>query len=761
MPMERAFQSAVQLHKAGKLSDAQRIYREILTHHPNHAPALHMLGVALLAQNQLETAVDLIGRSIAIMPNIAEAHGNLGVAYHRLGRNREAIDCYRRALALKPGNPVGHFRMGGALSSDGQLDQAVAEYQKCLALRPDYVDAHINLGNTYQSVGRCSQAVECYQRAIALDPKYAEAYSNMGIVLQRLGRLNDAAAAYQKAVALKPDVPATLNNFANVLQSLGRFDEAIGYYRKALRLKPDYVEVISNLGNAYQELESHDEAMKYYRQALALKPDLVGALNNLGNAQLKAHLIDEAIASFRQAVKLQDHYADAWYNLGRALLGIGEFDECLAAHDRSIALQPGDSTMYATKLFALHYHPRFDPPAILRETQKWNDIHARPLAAQIRPHPNDRSPERKLKIGYVSPDFRDHSAAFFIDPLLANHDKTQFEIYAYANVSRPDTITQRLKQYPQHWRDTLGMTDERVAQMIRDDGIDILIDLAMHMAYNRALVFARKPAPVQVTWLAYPGTTGLQTIDYRLTDPHIDPPPSAGSGQAGCNDSWYSEKSIRLPETFWCYNPLVDGAAVNDLPALATGKITFGCQNNFCKVNDDVLNLWARVLDAVPGSRLILLSPPGRHRRHVLDKLGDRVEFLSFQRRDNYLATYRRIDLGLDTFPYNGHTTSLDSLWMGVPIVTLCGSGPVSRAGLSQMTNLGLEKEFVAYTPDEYVQLAAKWAGDLAGLNDLRKSLRARMEQSALMDGARFARNMESIYRDIWRQYCSKEATAR
>jgi protein O-GlcNAc transferase len=751
--LDHKFQSAVQLHKANRVADAQRIYREILLANPNHAPSLHMLGAALLAQNQTQQAAELIEKSIALIPNIAEAHGNLGVAYHRLGKNREAIDCYKRALALKPGNPTGHFRMAAALQSDGQTDLAIAEYHSALALKPDYVDAFINLGNIYNTTGRYEQAVAHYQKAVAINPKYPEAYGNMGIALQRLGAMDKAAEVYRKAVALKPDMVGTLNNLGNVLQALGKFEEAIHFYRQALVLQPDYVEVINNLGNACQELEAHDEAIAYYHRALALKPDLIGAMNNLGNTLLKAGKIDESIATFRRAVQLQDDYSEAWYNMGRALLGIGEFDQSLAAHDRAIELMPTESTVHQTKLFALHYHPDYDPQAILRETRRWAEKHADPLAAQFKPHANDRSADRKLKIGYVSPDFRDHSAAFFIDPLLSNHDPDQFEIFAYANVARPDAITQRLKKYPQVWRDTQGMTDERVAEIVREDRIDILIDLAMHMSNNRALLFARKPAPVQITWLAYPGTTGMTAIDYRFTDPHLDPP--------GQNDSHYSEKTIHLPETFWCYNPLTTEPAVTDLPALKSGQVTFGCLNNFCKVNDQVLHLWAKVLDAVPGSRLILLSPPGGHRRHVMDILGERVEFLSHQRRPDYLATYNRIDLGLDTFPYNGHTTSLDSLWMGVPVITLCGQTIVSRAGLSQMTNLGLSGQFVARSAEEYVQLAAKWANDLPGLSEIRKSLRSRMEKSPLMDGSRFARHMETLYRQLWRKYCAQGGESR
>jgi predicted O-linked N-acetylglucosamine transferase (SPINDLY family) len=376
-----------------------------------------------------------------------------------------------------------------------------------------------------------------------------------------------------------------------------------------------------------------------------------------------------------------------------------------------------------------------------------------PLAPFQPVYVNDRSPNRRLRIGYVSPDFRNHCQAFFTTPLFSNHDHRQFEIFCYADVATPDAFTQLLRSYADGWCDLTGMNDAQIAARIAEDRIDVLVDLTMHMKRNHALVFARKPAPVQVCWLAYPGTTGLTAIDYRLTDPFLDPP--------GMFDRFYAEESIRLPDTFWCYDPLASEPAVNDLPALQDGYITFGSLNNFCKLNEGTLGLWARVMQSVERSRLMLFVSNGSHRDRTLGFLvnrgiaADRVTFVTRQTRPRYLQQYHHIDVGLDTFPYNGHTTSLDAFWMGVPVVTLVGHTVVGRAGLSQLTNLGLT-ELIAHTPDEYVEIVAKLCGDLPRLAHLRSTLRHRMEHSPLMDAPRFAKNIEAAYRQMWQRWCAQ-----
>ncbi len=355
-----------------------------------------------------------------------------------------------------------------------------------------------------------------------------------------------------------------------------------------------------------------------------------------------------------------------------------------------------------------------------------------------------------MRIGYVSPDFRDHCQSLFTIPLLSHHDHEAFTIFCYSSVERPDRCTQRIASYADVWREVRPLDDAAICQVIRADRIDILVDLTMHMANGRPLVFARKPAPVQVAWLAYPGTTGIAAMDYRLTDPRLDPPGS---------EAHNAERTVRLPNSFWCYDPLTDQPAVNPLPALSCAWLTLGCLNNPCKLTGQTLRLWGAVLRRLPNARLLLMAPPGPRRRRLHQRLAEqgiaaeRVSFVPYRPRAEYLRSYHDIDLGLDTFPYNGHTTSLDSLWMGVPVITRVGKTWVGRGGLSQLFQLGL-LELAAESDEGFVSAVVALAGDLPRLAALRQQLRGRLEQSPLMDAERFARDVEAAYRKIWRAYC-------
>ncbi|HMD55024.1 MAG TPA: hypothetical protein VKJ65_10795, partial [Phycisphaerae bacterium] len=403
-------------------------------------------------------------------------------------------------------------------------------------------------------------------------------------------------------------------------------------------------------------------------------------------------------------------------------------------------------------LYTLHFHPAYSTKAICHELVNWRQRHASPLKKFIRPHTNDRDPERRLKIGYVSPDFYAHVVGWNLLPLFQQHNHEQWEIFAYSAVVRPDEWTRKIRSCCDVWRDIAGIDDQKATQMIRDDKIDILIDLALHTAGNRLLIFAQKPAPVQVTWLGYPGSTGLETIDYRLSDPYLDPPQT--------DLSVYSEQTVRLPETYWCYQP---GGPVSEsapLPALSTGFITFGCLNIFAKVSPAILELWSQILQAIPKSRLLIHSNHGTHLNKVRELFGqkgisaDRIEFIGRQPWPNYINTYNRIDISLDPLPYNGGITTCDSLFMGVPVVSLSGQTAVGRAGKSILSNIGLP-ELVAQKPEEYVEIAVELANDLPRLAKLRRTLRQRMESSPLMDAKRFARNVEAAYRDMWRKWCN------
>jgi predicted O-linked N-acetylglucosamine transferase (SPINDLY family) len=706
--------------QAGRWQKAEELCQQLLQSNSNQVHVLHMLGVIAGQSGRYQLAADYLLKTVRLQPDFAAAHNDLGNALVLQGRRAEAIESFREAVRCKPDFPSAHSNLGNALREEGRFDQAVASLREAVRLAPDFIEARFNLAVALQAQSELDQAVATYRQVLCYKPSHVDAFCNLGMVLWRQGKFDEAFAQYQHALRLDPEHALTHNNLGAALQEQGRLSEAEASLRLALRAKPDYADASCNLGIVLWKQGNMDESVAHYQKALRIQPDHAEAHVNLGNVYKDEARLDEALESYRAALHIRPDAADIRSNL----------------------------------LLALNYHPDYDARAILEECARWNRTHAEPLKKLIQPHSNLPDPQRRLRIGYVSPDLREHVDSFFLIPLLSNHDHKQYEIACYANVPRPDAMTQRLQGYADIWRSTVGLSDQQVAELVRGDQIDILVDLELHAAKNRLLMFARKPAPVQVAWLGYPGTTGLSTMDYRLTDPYLDPP--------GLFDVFYSEESIRLPDTFWCYDPLNNEPPVNSLPALTTGTITFGCLNNFCKVNKGCLRLWAEVLRKVPQSRLLLRAPLGQARDWVkaaLQKEGiaeKRIELVESVPRPKYLETYQRIDLGLDPVPCSGHTTSLDAFWMGVPTVTLLGKTAMGRAGFSQLCNLGLS-ELAAQTPEEYVELAARLARDPGRLQELRGSLRERMKQSPLMDGKRFAQHMEKAYRQMWHRWCADQ----
>lgn len=789
--MERTLEQAMEHHQAGRGGEAEGLYREILDSDPANAAALQGLGVLAMQKGDFQSAVDLIGRAAAAKPEAANIQASLGQALAGAGRAQDAIPVFQRALQIQDDLPEAWFGLGLALQTVKRREESVAAYRRFIEFSPDVPEAHNNLGTALFSLGRVEEAAGAFRRTLELRPDYVEAMGNLGGALLWLKRIDEAIALFRRGLELRPDSPLVWNNLGNALCGLKKYDEAIDALRKALELKPDFAQAAFNLGNALAGRGHYDEAVQIFRRAVALEPRMVDAHNNMGNAlQLlrkykeaaEAYLaalkykpdyinaysnlgstlrtmgkVDESITAFEQAIKLRPDFHLAYSNMGNSLKDAGRLDEAIAAYRRAIELEPKDHASHSNLVFAVQYHEDYDSAAILHEALRWNALHAQVLKNEIQPHENPGAPgsDRRLRIGYVGADFREHCQSLFTIPLLSNHDRKNFEIFCYAHVSRPDATTERIRGYCDGWQSIVGMRDDEVAKKIRDDRIDILVDLTMHMSLGRSLMFARKPAPVQVAWLAYPGTTGLSAMDYRLTDPYLDPP--------GMHDHEYCEKSIRLADTFWCYDPLCEELETGDPPAAGDGRITFGCLNNFCKARPKTLELWARVLSAVANSRLILLASPGGHRQRLREYFqrkgidGDRIDFVEFQARKEYLTVYRRIDIGLDTLPYNGHTTSLDSMWMGVPVVTRVGKTVVGRAGWSQLCNLDL-REFAAESDDEFVKIAIESAGDQGRLGELRRTLRQRMNRSPLMDGNRFARSVESAYREMWETYCGSRA---
>ncbi|WLE62337.1 tetratricopeptide repeat protein [Burkholderia plantarii] len=770
-------------HGAGRLDEARELYERALTGAVDEANVMFRLGVLNLQRGAHETALGWLDRALAHAPDNVRYHLARGHVFTAAQCFVEAIDAYQRALALDARSVDALFALATTLQAVAETAAAVEVYAALLAIDPAHADALNNLGNCHRQQGDAPAAEAVYRQAVALHPGDANALTNLATLVLAAGRTDEAVTLLEAAVQAAPDWPCGLANLgvalhrggdfagsaarlaraleldpafpeadynlANALHALGRRPEALVHYRRAIAQVPAHADACNNLGIVHRESGQLHEAADAFRAAIGLRPDFLAALNNLAVVLRTLGAMDEAEAHLRRALAVDPHHAVTHNNLGNVLKDQGRLDEGIDSYRRALASDPDNVLAHGNLVYALSFQAD-QPGPILEECRRWSARHEAPLRAARQPHPNDATPARRLRVGYVSPDFRNHCQTLFTLPLLAHHDHRHFEVFCYASVARPDDLTRRLAAHADVWRDVSRLDDERLARTIRDDRIDILIDLSMHMADSRPLLFARRPAPVQIAWLAYPGTTGIDAIDYRLTDPWLDP---AGA------DAWYTERSIRLPDSFWCYDPLADTPAVNALPALANGYPTFGCLNNPCKLGDASFRLWGAVMRSLPDARLILMAPDGSARARLLDKLArhgiaaGRVAFTPFRPRADYLQTYHQIDIGLDTIPYNGHTTSLDSYWMGVPVVTRIGDTVVGRAGLSQSTNLGLG-EVVADSDARFVEIAVELAGDLPRLGAMRASLRERLAASPLMNGPRFATHIEAAYREAWRHWC-------
>ena len=715
--------TALQFHQSGQLKKAREIYEKILQADPRHPDSLHLLGVVNHQSGKNETAADLISRAIRLDPEQPVFFNSLGSTLKDLGLMDEAVICYQKAISMKSDYSEAFFNLADVFRYKGKLREAVGCCEKAIQLSPDFVEPHYLMGNLFLDQGMLDQAVTCYEKTVQLSPDKAEAYCNMGNALQAQGRFDDAVVCYENAARLRPDLAEVRSNMGSALKGLGRFDEAMACYEQAIRLKPDYAEAFNNIGNLFESKGKLDEAASCYRKAVDLRPDFHEACSNMGNVFKARGDIAGAVACYRKAVELNPDYDEAHSNL----------------------------------IFTMHYDPSVGADAILSESLAWWRQHGTPGESGFyanRFDHNGRVLSTRLRIGYMSPDFRQHSVSSFFLPLLMAHDRKDVEIYCYAEVKQPDHMTDRIRGLSDHWRSTVGLGDGAVAQQISQDRIHILVDLAGHTANSRLKVFARKPAPVQMTWLGYPGTTGIPVMDYRLTDEVADP-----EGHSG---ECYSEKLVRLEEGFLCYLPPDGAPGVSRLPAIGSGRITFGSFNTLPKMNEKVIEVWSRILLQVPGSSLLLkcksLADKSTKRRcmDLFTKNGvtsDRVDMLPATASiPEHLRLYNKMDIGLDPFPYNGTTTTCEALWMGVPVVTLTGNRHSSRVGASILTRLGLE-ELITVNDEEYVSRAVGLAGDLDRLGKLRAGMRRLMIVSPLCDSEVFAGAVEGVYRRIWESH--------
>ncbi len=660
----------------------------------------------------------------------------------------------REAIARNQTVSAYYSNLAAALQTLNRFDEALASYDEALRIEPALVEAHSNRGNTLRELGRFEDALASYDAALHIKPDYAEAYLNRGNTLKSAGRPTEALASYDTALHIKPTLVEAHYNRGVVLAEYGRSNEALSAYEAALRLKPNYVEAHSNRGNALKDLGRADEAISSYDAAICIKPDYAEAYSNRGNALREFSRLDEALSSYDAALRIKPGLAETHSNRGTALAALGRLEEALTSYEAALRIRPDLVEAHSNLILDLHYEPGPGSNTIQAATRRFGMLY-KPVSPAFE---NTRDPDRRLRIGYVSGDFRRHSVSYFMAPVLANHNAETVELFCYASHLHDDEMTARLRSSADCWRSLVGLTDEDAEMLIRRDAIDILVDLSGHTAANRLPLFALKPAPVQVTWLGFPGSTGLAAIDYRLVDMITDPEDEV--------EGWASETLCRLPGGFLCFDPPAEAPAVAPPPGLGR-PITFGSFNNPAKLSAATLDAWAALLASVPQARLLLKGRPLKDetaRQLLLERFRSRgvtPDRLSLQGwmpgPEGHLGLYGQVDIALDPFPYNGTTTTCEALWMGVPVLTLTGTQHSGRVGTSLLTRLGLP-ELIAPDTDAYLRIAIDLATDLKRLTNLRQSLRQRMAVSPLCNGPAFTRDLEAAYRAMWRNWCLKAA---
>jgi predicted O-linked N-acetylglucosamine transferase (SPINDLY family) len=749
---------AVRLHDSGAVAEAERIYRAVLLQAPRHPDALHLLGMAQLQQGRVGEAVRLLRQAVQVQPGSAFFHAHLGAALKAAGEFAAALACYDEAVRLRPDFADAHNNRGVLLRDLGRDELAEQAFRRALSLAPQFADAWNNLGQVLRAYGKSRQARECFERAVASDPRHAHAHANVGEALQHDGDAKGAEAAYRRALAIQPHFADALNGLGSLLMGEGRIDEALAQFTDAVSAlersdlpRAQQVAGLLTKARLLSLQERFVEAERACRRALQLDPDLSETHTRLGTILQALGRREEADLHYARALELDPQRSDARSNRASVLTAKGEIDASVAEYQRLIALESTQSVFYSNLLFALNYHPTRPAEQIFEAYLEYDRAFGLPQRATWRPHANSRAPGRKLRIGYVSGDFKVHSVAFFLLPLLQNHDRSRFELTAYSQSPAEDHVTAMYKACFDHWAPTHALDDAAFAERIRTDQIDILVDLAGHTKGNRLPVFARKPAPVSVSWLGYGYTTGLSAIDYFLTDEFTAPP--------GC-EHLFSETPWRLPGTCYAYLPPVNAGAVGPLPALANGHIRFGTLSRAIRLNEPTLQAWAAILQRVPGSRLVIdsrdfLEPVSREPLVArFAALGIERERLEIDYRTPPWDVLRSIDIGLDCFPHNSGTTLFETLYMGIPYVTLAGRPSVGRMGGSILRGVG-HPEWIAASAQEYVDIAVRLAADPAALAALRPALHQAMTQGPLMDGAGFARRVEEAYTQMFERWAA------
>ncbi|RDY11381.1 putative UDP-N-acetylglucosamine--peptide N-acetylglucosaminyltransferase SPINDLY, partial [Mucuna pruriens] len=793
------------LRSRNKFVDALAIYERVLENNSANVEALIGKGICLQMQNKGRLAFESFSEAIKLDPQNACALTHCGILHKDEGHLVEAAESYQKALRVDPSYKAAAECLAIVLTDigtntklAGNTQDGIQKYFEALKVDPHYAPAYYNLGVVYSETMQYDMALSFYEKAASERPMYAEAYCNMGVIFKNRGDLESAITCYERCLAVSPNFEIAKNNMAIALTDLGtkvklegdinrgvalykkalyynwhyadamynlgvaygemlKFDMAIVFYELAFHFNPHCAEACNNLGVIYKDRENLDKAVECYQLALSIKPKFSQSLNNLGVVYTVQGKVDAAASMIEKAIIANPTYAEAYNNLGVLYRDAGDIARAINAYEQCLKIDPDSRNAGQNRLLAMNYIEEGHDDTLFEVHRDWGRRFMR-LYPQYTSWDNSKDPERCLVIGYVSPDYFTHSVSYFIEAPLVYHDHSNFKVIVYSAVVKADAKTirfrERVLQKGGIWKDIYGIDEKKVANMVREDQVDILVELTGHTANNKLGMMACRPAPVQVTWIGYPNTTGLPTIDYRITDSLADPPKTKQK---------HVEELVRLPECFLCYTPSPEAGPVCPTPALSNGFITFGSFNNLAKITPKVLQVWARILCAIPNSRLVVKCKPFccdsvRQRfLSTLEQLGLeplRVDLLPLiLLNHDHMQAYSLMDISLDTFPYAGTTTTCESLYMGVPCVTMAGSVHAHNVGVSLLSKVGLE-HLIARNEDEYVELAQQLASDISALQNLRMSLRDLMSKSPLCDGAKFILGLESTYRNMWHRYC-------
>jgi predicted O-linked N-acetylglucosamine transferase (SPINDLY family) len=740
-------QTALAQHQAGRLAQAEALYRKILAREPRHPDALHFLGVMAQQVGKLDLAVDLMQQSIRANPRNQTYFCNLGCALQQQGKASEAAAALSQSLALDPNSAEAHYNLGLALHDLGRADEAVASYRRAIVLKPDYAEAYGNLGYALYGQGRTAEAIASYRRALRIRLNYPEAHYNLGNALFRDGALDEATASYRSAIAGRPGYADAHNNLGNALKSQGKLDEAIASYTEAIKINPASAEMYVNLGIALHQQRRFDEAIAAYRSGLAAGVGSPELHFTLGNALQETGNLDDAVASYREAIRTKPAYAEAYSNLGRALQEQARIDDAAAAYEKALELKPEFAQAFSNLIYLHAFAHDISPEEQLTIAGKWEcaALSAEQRAAARR-RTFARAPRegRKLRLGVVSAELGQHAVAEFLQPLLEQLDRSRFHLTLYPTVERADPRAAQLKELADHFASLAQLSDGDAAELVRSDCIDVLMDTTGHTNDCRLGIFAHRAAPVQCSYIGFWATTGLTEMDWYITNQSF--PPSC--------DSQFRERLWRMPRQANAYHGDASLPESTWSPS-PDGTIWLGSFNKYSKIREHSLALWATALHALPEAKLLLEDRTpfdGQLHPRILAELerhgiaAGRVEFSPFVAGwGRHMLLYDRLDIALDTVPFNSGTTAFDALWMGVPLVALEGDWGGGRMGSGVLTGLG-RTEWIAHGEAEYAAIVSGLARDVEARTQMRKAQRARMAASPLCDRAGLARDLEDAF---------------